>query len=143
MRDITCSFVKVELTIAGGCRNAEDQNRVQKLKGLAKAWDLTENVKWKLNVAYEELLDALSESMISIHTMWNEHFGIVVVEGMAAGTIMLAHDSGGPELDILRPADLNKQEQPLGFLASTKDGWWNKMFIIFSSLSISNFSFRD
>ncbi|KHJ97822.1 hypothetical protein OESDEN_02201 [Oesophagostomum dentatum] len=54
--------------------------------------------------------------------MWNEHFGISVVEGMAAGTIMLAHDSGGPELDILRPSTERKENFPLGFLAATRDG---------------------
>lgn len=32
--------------------------------------------------------------MIGLHTMWNEHFGISVVEGMAAGQIMVAHASG-------------------------------------------------
>ncbi|RCN48016.1 hypothetical protein ANCCAN_05955 [Ancylostoma caninum] len=134
-------YFQVELTIAGGCRNAEDQSRVGKLKELSKEWDLTSNIKWRLNVAYEELFDALSESLISIHTMWNEHFGISVVEGMAAGTIMLAHDSGGlftwnnvtmwiyncfvsggPQLDILQPIDGKKEELPLGFLAATKEG---------------------
>ncbi|VDL64148.1 unnamed protein product [Nippostrongylus brasiliensis] len=61
---------------------------------LCTEWGLTSNVRWKLNVPYEELMDLLSESLIFIHTMWNEHFGISVVEGMAAGTITLAHDSG-------------------------------------------------
>ncbi|EYC21122.1 hypothetical protein Y032_0020g230 [Ancylostoma ceylanicum] len=113
---------EVELTIAGGCRNAEDQSRVRKLKEYSKECNVDSNINWKLNVAYEELFDALSESLISIHTMWNEHFGISVVEGMAAGTIMLAHDSGGPQLDILQPIDGKKQELPLGFLAATKEG---------------------
>jgi alpha-1,2-mannosyltransferase len=33
---------------------------------------------------------------------------------MAAGCIVLAHDSGGPKLDIVVPVD----DQPTGFLAS-------------------------
>jgi alpha-1,2-mannosyltransferase len=33
--------------------------------------------------------------------MWNEHFGIGVVEMMAAGVPPIAHDSGGPALDII------------------------------------------
>jgi len=33
--------------------------------------------------------------------MWNEHFGIGVVEMMAAGVPAIAHDSGGPALDIV------------------------------------------
>lgn len=33
--------------------------------------------------------------------MWNEHFGISVVELMAAGLVVIAHNSGGPKLDII------------------------------------------
>jgi alpha-1,2-mannosyltransferase len=33
--------------------------------------------------------------------MWNEHFGIGVVEYMTSGLITLAHQSGGPLMDIL------------------------------------------
>jgi alpha-1,2-mannosyltransferase len=47
--------------------------------------------------------------------MWNEHFGIGVVEMMAAGLLVVAHDSGGPKTDIIVPFD----GKPTGFLAST------------------------
>ncbi|XGW18030.1 hypothetical protein V3C99_002548 [Haemonchus contortus] len=113
--------IKVELTIAGGCRHREDYARVDSLKVLCAKLGLDSNVNWKLNVPYEELLDLLSESLISIHTMWNEHFGISVVEGMAAGTIMLAHDSGGPQMDIVTSIDGEKETQPIGFSAATKE----------------------
>lgn len=33
--------------------------------------------------------------------MWNEHFGISVVEMMAAGLVIVAHKSGGPLMDIV------------------------------------------
>ena len=33
--------------------------------------------------------------------MWNEHFGIGVVEMMAAGLVTVAHNSGGPRDDII------------------------------------------
>jgi hypothetical protein len=33
--------------------------------------------------------------------MWCEHFGIGVVEGMAAGLVPVAHNSGGPKSDIV------------------------------------------
>jgi len=33
--------------------------------------------------------------------MWNEHFGIGVVEYQAAGCVPVVHDSGGPKLDIV------------------------------------------
>lgn len=43
--------------------------------------------------------------------MWNEHFGIGIVEMMAAGLITIAHNSGGPKSDIVAPGT--------GFLATT------------------------
>lgn len=121
---------KFELTVAGGCRNEEDHARVKALKDLCSEWGLSSNVVWKLNIPYEELLDLFSESLISIHTMWNEHFGISVVEGMAAGTIMLAHDSGGPQMDIVLPIDGIKETQPIGFLAATKEEYVRLIFHI-------------
>lgn len=45
--------------------------------------------------------------------MWNEHFGIGIVEMMAAGLIVVAHNSGGPKSDII--TDVGKS----GFLATT------------------------
>jgi alpha-1,2-mannosyltransferase len=47
--------------------------------------------------------------------MWNEHFGIGVVEMMAAGVPTVAHGSGGPLLDIVRP------EGEVGLLATTEE----------------------
>lgn len=70
--------------------------------------------------------------------MWNEHFGISVVEGLAAGLIMVAHksgsphsftfsqvftSSGGPLLDIVGGHKDGKLEtSPCGFLADTAEG---------------------
>lgn len=43
----------------------------------------------------------MSQALIGIHTMKDEHFGISVVDMMAAGLITIAHDSAGPRLDII------------------------------------------
>lgn len=40
--------------------------------------------------------------MIGIHTMEYEHFGIALVEMMAAGLITIAHNSAGPAMDIIK-----------------------------------------
>lgn len=37
--------------------------------------------------------------------MKEEHFGISVVEMMAAGLFTVAHNSGGPKLDIIKEED--------------------------------------
>ena len=51
-----------------------------------------------------------------------------VVECMAAGTIVLAHDSGGPKLDIV----VDHNGQKTGFLASDADSFAACLNIIFS-----------
>ncbi|CAJ0942424.1 unnamed protein product, partial [Mesorhabditis belari] len=108
--------IKAKLRIVGGCRHAEDLQRVEQLKAYAQKIGATKLVNWSLNVPYDVLLENLSSSLISIHTMWNEHFGISVVEGVAAGTIMVAHNSGGPLMDIVVPATGNNR---VGYLAAT------------------------
>lgn len=71
------------------------------MQDLAKHLALDENVEFKLNISFSELVSELQRGTIGLHTMWNEHFGISIVECMAAGLIMVAHASGGPRY-ILR-----------------------------------------
>uniref|UniRef100_A0A915ENI6 GDP-Man:Man(3)GlcNAc(2)-PP-Dol alpha-1,2-mannosyltransferase n=1 Tax=Ditylenchus dipsaci TaxID=166011 RepID=A0A915ENI6_9BILA len=95
---------KIKLIIAGGCRDGEDEKRVDFLKNYAREnlkLDNDEDIEWCLNVPYTQLLKLFQTSLIGLHTMWNEHFGISVVEGLAAGNIMIAHNSAGPKMDII------------------------------------------
>lgn len=38
---------------------------------------------------------------VGLHTMIDEHFGIALVEFLASGLLVVAHNSGGPKSDIL------------------------------------------
>ncbi|KAI1711176.1 glycosyl transferases group 1 domain-containing protein [Ditylenchus destructor] len=132
--------LKVKLLIAGGCRDEDDYKRVEFLRNYAREslkLDNKDDIEWHLNVSYKVLLQLFQDSLIGIHTMWNEHFGISVVEGLASGTIMVAHDSGGPKLDIVGgylPSDNQKtdenSETVCGFLASTKGEYAEKILSI-------------
>ncbi|XP_028048856.1 GDP-Man:Man(3)GlcNAc(2)-PP-Dol alpha-1,2-mannosyltransferase isoform X2 [Monomorium pharaonis] len=104
---------KVKLICIGSCRDAEDERRVKDMQDLAKHLALDNNVEFKLNVPYSELVSEMQRGIIGLHTMWNEHFGIVVVECMAAGLIMVAHNSGGPRADIIE----TRAGSVTGFLA--------------------------
>ena len=53
------------------------------------------------NVPREHQLKLYSEAKAFLHTMIGEHFGISVVEGMAAGLVPVVHKSGGPWNDIV------------------------------------------
>lgn len=50
--------------------------------------------------------------------MWNEHFGISIVEMLAAGLLVIAHNSGGPAMDIINGISGPNQT---GYLASTEE----------------------
>ncbi|XP_072301391.1 GDP-Man:Man(3)GlcNAc(2)-PP-Dol alpha-1,2-mannosyltransferase [Eucyclogobius newberryi] len=110
---------ELKLVLIGGCRNEEDEERVRVLRGLCEELQLGAKVEFKLNVPFEELKKELSRATIGLHTMWNEHFGIGVVECMAAGTIVLAHRSGGPKLDIVVPF----RGEQTGFLADSVESY--------------------
>jgi alpha-1,2-mannosyltransferase len=45
-------------------------------------------------VSFTELQALLGEAVGGLHTMQDEHFGISVVEYMAAGAVPIAHKSG-------------------------------------------------
>ncbi|XP_053561007.1 GDP-Man:Man(3)GlcNAc(2)-PP-Dol alpha-1,2-mannosyltransferase [Bombina bombina] len=117
---------KLKLILIGGCRNKEDELRVAELKKLSS--ELAVPVDFKVNISFEELKRHLNDATIGLHTMWNEHFGIGVVECMAAGTIILAHNSGGPKLDIVVPYEGHET----GFLADNEDTYASAMEHILS-----------
>lgn len=104
----------IELVFVGSTRNQEDEMRVVDMMDLCKHLSLENNVRFKVNISYDELKNELSEGLIGLHAMWNEHFGISVVECMAAGLITIANNSGGPKADIIK-TDIDNQT---GFLAS-------------------------
>ncbi|XP_054275693.1 GDP-Man:Man(3)GlcNAc(2)-PP-Dol alpha-1,2-mannosyltransferase-like [Macrosteles quadrilineatus] len=108
---------KVRLVLVGSCRNSEDESRVAALRQLATEAEVSDNVEFKVNVSFDQLKREFSSATIGLHTMWNEHFGIGVVECMAAGLIMLAHKSGGPKMDIVNDCENDRT----GFLAETAE----------------------
>lgn len=120
---------KFRLVLVGGCRDSKDAQRVETLQKYAKdELKIDEYVEFKLNVSFEELKELMSEATIGLHTMRDEHFGIGVVELMAAGTVVLAHNSGGPKLDIVTAYN----GQTTGYLASDSVSYADAMTMIFN-----------
>jgi len=116
-----------KLVIIGGCRNGGDEKIVENLKSLIKKYDLEDFVTILTNLPYNDLCEYLKTSLVGIHTMRDEHFGISNIEFMASGLIILAHKSAGPLLDIVVPdEDGNKT----GFLASTVEEYASCLYEI-------------
>ncbi|KAH0832377.1 glycosyltransferase family 4 protein [Lanmaoa asiatica] len=114
-RGVGSSQDSVRLVLLGGARHQDDLDRVESLRALAKELDIQNQVSFVVNASYPDMLGWLSRSSIGLSTMIDEHFGINVVEFMAAGLIPLTHASGGPLNDIVVPYD----SQPTGFHART------------------------
>ncbi|KAJ7717579.1 mannosyltransferase [Mycena metata] len=93
----------IQLVLIGGCRNAEDEARVEGLRKLAQDLGVESRVQFVLNAPYPDMLGWLRRASVGLNTMLDEHFGINVVEFMAAGVIPIAHASGGPFEDIVVP----------------------------------------
>lgn len=53
------------------------------------------------NYPFNKMLDQFNNAKVGLHTMMEEHFGISIVEMMAAGLYTIAHNSGGPKDDII------------------------------------------
>ena len=123
------SLETIKLILIGSCRNQEDQDRVDSLKQLAKSLDVESQVEFKLNFTFDNLLKDLAASAVGIHSMVDEHFGIGVVECMAAGTVMLAHNSAGPKMDIVVPSSGGNQT---GFLARTDEEFAECLYTIYA-----------
>ncbi|KAG0027839.1 asparagine-linked glycosylation protein [Podila clonocystis] len=105
----------VQLVMLGSARNTSDQARIQQLKDKCTELGISDNVTFVINAPFSELQAWLARSKIGIHAMLDEHFGIGVVEYMAAGLIPVAHNSAGPKMDIVRPFN----NAPTGYLATT------------------------
>jgi len=63
------------------------------------------NVTLHPNLPQGEAISLAQSSKVFLHTMRNEHFGIAVVEAIAAGCVPIVHDSGGTK-EIVPVADL-------------------------------------
>ncbi|KAF5661295.1 alpha-1,2-mannosyltransferase alg-11 [Fusarium heterosporum] len=105
------------LVLIGSVRDGSDAKRVYELRLLARELRIGDSVKFYIDAPWPEVLDWLRRASVGVNGMWNEHFGIGVVEYQAAGLISVVHDSAGPKLDIVVPID----GQPTGFHATTEE----------------------
>ncbi|WVZ82717.1 hypothetical protein U9M48_029949 [Paspalum notatum var. saurae] len=114
-------FPKPKLQFVGSCRNKEDLERLQTLKDRSIELHIEELVEFHKDISYRDLVQLLGGAIAGLHSMTDEHFGISVVEYMAAGAIPIAHKSAGPMMDIV----LDEDGYKTGFLACEKEEYTN------------------
>lgn len=77
-------FDDVRLVILGGCRNDGDRAVLERTRALAVRLGVFHRVEFVVNCSFDELKGWLGRASVGLHTMWNEHFGIGVVEMMVS-----------------------------------------------------------
>ncbi len=93
--------LNAKLVLIGSVRHSEDATRVYDLRLLARELKIDNNVEFICDASWPQILDWLRRCSFGVNGMWNEHFGIGVVEYQAAGLISIVNDSGGPKNDIV------------------------------------------
>lgn len=107
---------KPNLMLIGSVRNDQDKSRVYSLRLLARELELSDDqITFFLDAPWAEVSKILQLASFGVNAMWNEHFGMVFVEYMAAGLIPIGHDSAGPKMDIIK----DEQGRP-GFLFTSE-----------------------
>lgn len=100
------TFQKISVIIAGGYdhRNAENVEYLQELKDLAEELDIAGVVTFSPSISDEYRATLLQEALCVCYTPHREHFGIVPLEAMYAGSSVIAVNSGGPMETVLHEA---------------------------------------
>jgi alpha-1,2-mannosyltransferase len=95
-----------KLVLIGSVRNShDDAKRVYELRLLAHELGIKDAVEFICDAPWPQMLTWMRKASVGVNAMWNEHFGIGVVEYQAAGMISVVNDSGGPKLDIVVEVD--------------------------------------
>lgn len=89
------------IVFLGSCRTADDTNTLTSLKQQVAQLGLDDYVEFVVDCSYQDLLAWLGKVEFGVNAMWNEHFGIGVVEYLCGGAIPIVHASAGPYLDIV------------------------------------------
>jgi alpha-1,2-mannosyltransferase len=117
----------LNLILVGSIRNDQDKLYVKSLEELAKKVSIPEDkVTFVLNAPFSKVTEILNKATFGLNAMWNEHFGIAVVEYMANGLIPVVHASAGPLLDIVVPWNAKDKKQSDQLNEVTRTGFFFK-----------------
>jgi alpha-1,2-mannosyltransferase len=114
--NLTVSNQRPKLVLIGSVRGGtSDDIHIYNLRLQARELKIEEATTFICDASFSVMQQQMQKASIGVNGMWNEHFGIGVVEYLAAGLIPVVHDSGGPKLDIVVPFG----GKPTGYHAET------------------------
>ena len=128
-----------QLILLGSVRNnGADELHIYNLRLQARDLSIADHTEFITDSPYDTILEYLQSASIGTNGMWNEHFGIGVVEYLASGVIPVVHDSGGPKLDIVVPVN----DKRTGYHAETVEQFADSFRAIFELSAEERFEMR-
>jgi glycosyltransferase involved in cell wall biosynthesis len=90
------------LVIAGGYdpRNEENAKYLVELQDLSRSLQINDDTEFRPSVTDHDRASLLKSALCVVYTPFREHFGIVPLEAMYAGSAIVALNSGGPKETI-------------------------------------------
>jgi glycosyltransferase involved in cell wall biosynthesis len=87
--------------IVAGAADAYSATTIRDLNRLIGKYKVNDKVSLRPNISRSALINLLASAKVYLHVMPSDHFGISIIEAMAAGCVPIVHNSGGPWFDIL------------------------------------------
>ncbi|HEU4824685.1 MAG TPA: glycosyltransferase [Nitrososphaeraceae archaeon] len=81
------------------------------LKQMVLSLGLADYITFETNASLDKLLSIIRESRVYFHPMVGEHFGMTILEAMAAGLIPVVPNEGGPTEFVPQEYQFNTIEQ--------------------------------
>ena len=91
----------VQFSVVGAFSGGKSANYYQKFRSKTADEQLA-NVELLKALDFNDLLKLYGKAKIYLHSMKDEHFGITIIEAMAAGLVPVVYRGGGPWEDILK-----------------------------------------
>lgn len=117
-----------KIVFLGSCRTPEDSGTLESLRAQTEELELSEYVEFIVDCSYAEVKQELRKCKFGLNAMWNEHFGIGVVEYVSSGVIPIVHASAGPLIDICSQKLTSEETK---WISSTT--WKNDLAFFFKS----------
>jgi glycosyltransferase involved in cell wall biosynthesis len=107
---------KIKFQIIGSLAPA-NRPYFKMLQQMIETYGLSQTVTLTPNASNEELVDSMSKSIIYLHTMIGEHFGVSIVEAMAAGLVPIVPAYGGCSEIVPSEHQYHTLEEAAGHIA--------------------------
>jgi alpha-1,2-mannosyltransferase len=129
------------MKIIGNIDYKYDLNYYLSLNQMVIDFDLEDYVTLETDVCLNNILSIMREAKVYFHPMIGEHFGISIVEAMAAGLVPIVPDVGGPTEFVPKKYQFHTFEEAVKIISTAFNTAYTERVQI--SNSVSKFSISN